>query len=92
MRSILALVTAALIGLIAPVARADTELTFYYPIAVGGPLTKVIDGLAQFMEREGVDCLSELVGVANSRFAGQTLLDDVEEPLGDLQDVLEEST
>ena len=52
MRSILALVTAALIGLIAPVARADTELTFYYPIAVGGPLTKVIDGLAAQFERE----------------------------------------
>ncbi|HSN19794.1 MAG TPA: ABC transporter substrate-binding protein [Usitatibacter sp.] len=52
MRSILAIVTAALIGLFAQAARADTELTFYYPIAVGGPLTKVIDGLAAEFEKE----------------------------------------
>jgi dihydroorotate dehydrogenase (NAD+) catalytic subunit len=31
---------------------------------------KVIDGLAQFMEREGVCRLSELVGAANPRFLG----------------------
>jgi sn-glycerol 3-phosphate transport system substrate-binding protein len=29
-----------------------TELTFYYPIAVGGPLTKVIDNLAAGFEKE----------------------------------------
>jgi sn-glycerol 3-phosphate transport system substrate-binding protein len=52
MRSILAIVTAALVGLVAPAARADTELTFYYPIAVGGPLTKVIDGLAAEFEKQ----------------------------------------
>ena len=28
------------------------DLTFYYPIAVGGPLTKVIDGLAAQFEKE----------------------------------------
>jgi sn-glycerol 3-phosphate transport system substrate-binding protein len=52
MRSILAIVTAALVGLVAPAARADTELTFYYPIAVGGPLTRVIDGLAAEFEKQ----------------------------------------
>jgi sn-glycerol 3-phosphate transport system substrate-binding protein len=52
MRSILAIVTAALVGLVAPAARADTELTFYYPIAVGGPLSKVIDGLAAEFEKQ----------------------------------------
>ena len=26
------------------------ELTFYYPIAVGGPLTKVVDGLVAGLE------------------------------------------
>jgi sn-glycerol 3-phosphate transport system substrate-binding protein len=52
MRSILALITAALMALLAQPARADTELTFYYPIAVGGPLTKVIDGLAADFEKE----------------------------------------
>ena len=52
MRSILAIAAAALIGLVAPTVRADTELTFYYPIAVGGPLTKVIDGLAAEFEKQ----------------------------------------
>ena len=51
MRWLLSFLAAALLGL-APVARADTELTFYYPIAVGGPLTKVIDGLARDFEKE----------------------------------------
>ena len=50
MRSILALVTAALLGF-AQAAWAQVELTFYYPIAVGGPLTKVIDGYAADFEK-----------------------------------------
>jgi sn-glycerol 3-phosphate transport system substrate-binding protein len=33
-------------------AQARTELTFYYPIAVGGPLTKVIDNLVAGFEKE----------------------------------------
>lgn len=33
-------------------ARADTELTMYYPVAVGGPLTQVVDGIvADFMAK-----------------------------------------
>jgi len=32
--------------------QGKTELTFYYPIAVGGPLTKVIDGYAAGFEKE----------------------------------------
>ena len=51
MRSMLAIVTAALLGF-AQAAWADTEITFYYPIAVGGPLTKVIDGYARQFEQE----------------------------------------
>ncbi|MCB1761506.1 MAG: extracellular solute-binding protein, partial [Gammaproteobacteria bacterium] len=32
-------------------AQAATELTMYYPVAVGGPLTKVVDGIvADFMQ------------------------------------------
>jgi sn-glycerol 3-phosphate transport system substrate-binding protein len=50
MRLILAFVAAALIGW-SPLASAATELTFYYPIAVGGPLTKVIDGYAAEFEK-----------------------------------------
>jgi len=51
MKAVLTLVLAALLAAVSP-ARADTELTFYYPIAVGGPLTKVIDGLAAQFEKE----------------------------------------
>jgi len=34
------------------VAQAPVELTFYYPVAVGGPVTKIIDGLAADFEKE----------------------------------------
>ncbi|HUI99115.1 MAG TPA: ABC transporter substrate-binding protein [Usitatibacter sp.] len=52
MRSFIAIVAAALVAFFTQAARADTELTFYYPIAVGGPLTKVIDGLAAEFEKD----------------------------------------
>ena len=32
--------------------RAATEITFYYPVAVGGPITKTIDGYAADFEKE----------------------------------------
>jgi sn-glycerol 3-phosphate transport system substrate-binding protein len=51
MKTIFSLVAAVLLAAAAP-ARAATELTFYYPIAVGGPLTKVIDGYARQFEKE----------------------------------------
>ncbi len=54
MKTILSLVAAVLLVFAAP-ARAATELTFYYPIAVGGPLTKVIDGYARQFEKEHPD-------------------------------------
>jgi sn-glycerol 3-phosphate transport system substrate-binding protein len=49
-------VMAAALGL-APVvahaqAAAPTEVSFYYPVAVGGPITKIIDGLAADFEKE----------------------------------------
>ena len=44
----LALLLATLTG---RAAAETTEITFYYPIAVGGPITKIIDGYAeQFMK------------------------------------------
>src|SRR5688572_11184686 len=52
MKRILAVLMTAVLALAAAPARADTALTFYYPIAVGGPLTKVIDGLARQFEKE----------------------------------------
>lgn len=50
MKKLIAFIAAALL---APAAWAQkTELTFYYPIAVGGPLTKVIDGYVAGFEKE----------------------------------------
>jgi sn-glycerol 3-phosphate transport system substrate-binding protein len=51
MKRIVGLLAALLMVAAAP-AQAQTELTFYYPIAVGGPLTKVIDGYARDFEKE----------------------------------------
>ena len=41
------------LGLAASTAAsaADTELKFYYPVAVGGPITKIIDGYAAEFEQ-----------------------------------------
>jgi sn-glycerol 3-phosphate transport system substrate-binding protein len=45
-------VCALLLGLVTltlaagPVSAQSTEIAFYYPVAVGGPVTKIIDGLA----------------------------------------------
>ena len=50
MKTALTLAFAALLAGTLP-AKA-VELTFYYPIAVGGPLTKVIDGYARQFEKE----------------------------------------
>ena len=33
-------------------AQAQTEISFYYPVAVGGPITKIIDGFAADFEKE----------------------------------------
>jgi sn-glycerol 3-phosphate transport system substrate-binding protein len=34
------------------IVRAATEITFYYPVAVGGPITKIIDGYAADFAKE----------------------------------------
>ena len=33
-------------------AAAAQEITFYYPIAVGGPITKIVDQMAADFEKE----------------------------------------
>jgi sn-glycerol 3-phosphate transport system substrate-binding protein len=33
-------------------AQSPVEVSFYYPVAVGGPITKIIDGLAADFEKE----------------------------------------
>jgi len=49
----ISLVTAGL-GLQAN-ALAQTEVTFYFPVAVGGPITKIIDGYAADFNKENPD-------------------------------------
>ncbi len=47
------LLLVALTGGASPVtAQAPVELSFYYPVAVGGPVTKIIDGLAADFQKE----------------------------------------
>ncbi len=49
-----ALMLAATTALVNP-AAAETELTMYYPIAVGGPLTQVVDGIVADFEAQNPD-------------------------------------
>ena len=46
----LVFVLAAMLG--AAVAQPATEITFYYPIAVGGPITKIVDGYAEQFSKD----------------------------------------
>src|SRR5690625_4688594 len=46
-------------------ASANTELTMYYPIAVGGPLTDVVDGLIEEFESENPDITVKAVYSGN---------------------------
>ena len=50
----LGLAAAMFAGLSMP-ANAETELTMYYPIAVGGSLTKVVDGIVEKFEAANPD-------------------------------------
>lgn len=45
----------ALIGALSSSAHAQTELNMYYPIAVGGALTQVVDGLVTDFMKENPD-------------------------------------
>ena len=44
-KRILSVLAAAALLLAGAMAASATELTMYYPVAVGGPLTKVVDGM-----------------------------------------------
>ncbi len=53
---ILLVVMAVVIGLtMVPTAQAGTELTMYYPVAVGGPLTKIVDSMVADFMKENPD-------------------------------------
>jgi len=51
-RNLLAALTAASVLVVPALAQAQTEVAFYYPVAVGGPITKIVDGLAADFEKE----------------------------------------
>ncbi|MEO4044647.1 ABC transporter substrate-binding protein [Hoeflea sp. CAU 1731] len=46
-------------------AQAETELTMYYPIAVGGPLTAVVDGIVAEFEEQNPDISVEAIYAGN---------------------------
>jgi sn-glycerol 3-phosphate transport system substrate-binding protein len=51
------MLTAAATLALPNIARAagETEISFYFPVAVGGPITKIIDGYAADFQRENPD-------------------------------------
>ena len=46
---------AALLVAAAPGAAEATDITFYYPVAVGGPITKIIDEMVAGFQKENAD-------------------------------------
>ena len=52
-------------GVAFPAAAKDVSLTMYYPVSVGGPLTKVIDGMIDGFEKEHPDVKVEAVYAGN---------------------------
>ncbi|HEX7784722.1 MAG TPA: extracellular solute-binding protein, partial [Methylomirabilota bacterium] len=51
-RLLAALLLAALVAAAPAAAQAPVEVAFYYPVAVGGPVTRIIDGLAADFEKD----------------------------------------
>jgi sn-glycerol 3-phosphate transport system substrate-binding protein len=53
-RAVAPFVAAFALAVLPPVvqAQAPVEVSFSYPVAVGGPITKIIDGLAADFEKE----------------------------------------
>src|SRR5262249_3996654 len=47
-----ALAGVAALAVASTAQAADVELSFYYPVAVGGPITKIIDGYAADFEKD----------------------------------------
>ncbi len=66
-RSLKMAAMAAAVGLAGMTAAAaeTTKLTMYYPVAVGGPLTKIVDGLVADFEAENPDIDVEAIYAGN---------------------------
>ena len=45
----------ALLLAVAPGHAGATDITFYYPVAVGGPITKIIDDMVAGFQKENAD-------------------------------------
>jgi hypothetical protein len=52
MKWIASLFGVAILALATTAMAADVELSIYYPVAVGGPITKIVDGFAADFEKE----------------------------------------
>ncbi len=67
MRRIAGALTAAAMLAALPLApaAAGTELTMYYPVAVGGPLTKIVDGLVADFMAENPDITVKAIYAGN---------------------------
>ena len=50
---------------IVPVAGAQTELSMYYPVAVGGPLTKIVDSMVADFMKENPDVKVKAIYAGN---------------------------
>ncbi len=50
---------------IVPVAGAQTELNMYYPVAVGGPLTKIVDSMVADFMKENPDIKVKAIYAGN---------------------------
>lgn len=59
-----AFLAASLAGMAAP-AMADVELSMYYPIAVGGPLTQVVDGMVNDFQTQHPDIKVKAIYAGN---------------------------
>lgn len=53
-------VAGAFLAGLAPAAAA-TRITFYFPVAVGGPVTKIVDGLVAGFEKDHPEAKVEAV-------------------------------
>ncbi len=52
---VVVVVAAAVCWVTTSVVQAETELTMYYPVAVGGPLTKIVDSMVEDFMKENPD-------------------------------------
>jgi len=55
MKVLIVVVAIAICWMMTPMAQSETELTMYYPVAVGGPLTNIVDSIVVDFMKENPD-------------------------------------